>query len=108
MLNVLIRFSVIILPTCAIGFGGLWLARNHSGFLCVVGWMVAALSSLAAILQMLILISGLARINRWKRGVEQLAERDAKLFAQGKSFDEIMAQYDKNPKPSDGDAKKRL
>lgn len=103
MLNVLIKFLFIFLPACAIGFGGLWLARNHSGFLCVVGWIAAALFSLAAILQMLILISGLSRIGRWHRGAEQkleeLEQRDAEMFAQGKSFDEVMSQYEKKPKP---------
>jgi len=103
MLNVLIKFFVIFLPTCAIGFGGLWLARNQSGFLCVVGWIVAALFGLAAILQTLILISGLSQIGRWLRGAEQkleeLEQRDAKLFAEGKSFEEVMSQYKKKPKP---------
>jgi hypothetical protein len=103
MLNVLKKFLVIFLPTCAIGFGGLWLAWNRSGFLCVIGWIVAALFSLAAILQMLILISGFLRISRWQRGVEQkleeLGQRDAELFAQGKPFEEVMSQYKKTPKP---------
>jgi hypothetical protein len=103
MFNVLIKFFLIFLPTCFIGVGGLWFAWNHSGLLRVVGWIVAALFCLAAILQMLVLISGLSRIGRWHRGAEQkleeLEQRDAKLFAEGKSFDEVMSQYKKTPKP---------
>jgi hypothetical protein len=28
-----------------------------------------------------------------------LEQRDAEMFAQGKSFDEVMSQYEKKPKP---------
>jgi hypothetical protein len=55
----------------------------------------------AALLQAVALIDGLARMNRFQHDVEQdleqLARRDAQLLAQGKSFDEIRAQY-KRPK----------
>jgi hypothetical protein len=101
-MSVLTKFLVVFVPTCAIGAGGFWLARVESGLWCAVGWIVAVLFGIAAALQAYILISGLARISRLQRGAEQkleeLQQRDADLFAQGKSFDEVLSQY-KKPKP---------
>lgn len=101
MLGIIIKFLVVFVPTCAIGASGFWLALKQTGILCFVGWAVGILFGIAAALEMLILISGLMRINRWKHGVEQsleeLEQRDAELFAQGKSFNEVMSQY-KKPK----------
>ena len=97
-----VKFLVVFIPMCAIAVGGLWLGIHQSGFWCGVGWIISVAFSIAALLQTIILISGLARINRWQHGVEQnlqqLEQRDAELFAQGKSFDEIISQY-KRPKP---------
>jgi hypothetical protein len=101
MLNVIIKHLVVIVPTCAIGAGGFWLALKQTGIWCVAGWIGGVLFGVIAALEMFILISGLVRINQWKQGVEQhleeLQQRDAELFAQGKSFDEVMSQY-KKPK----------
>ena len=97
MLNVLAKFLVIFIPTCAAAAAGLWLVLKQDGFGRVLGWIVAILFGITAVLEMLILISGLARIGRLQYGAEQklkeLEERDAELFAQGKSFDEVMSQY---------------
>lgn len=102
MLNVLVKFLVVFTPTCAIALGGLWLALNHDGLLSVAGWMITVLLGLAAALEAWILVSGLVRIGRWASGAEQklreLEGQDAELFAQGKSFDEIMSRHGK-PKP---------
>jgi hypothetical protein len=97
-----VRFLVTFTPTCAIAVGGLWLTITHrSGFWCRVGWIILIVFGIAALLQTIALIDGLARINRFQHDVEQdleqLAPQDAKLFAQGKSFDEVRAQY-KRPK----------
>ncbi|HZF02688.1 MAG TPA: hypothetical protein VE344_12435 [Methylomirabilota bacterium] len=101
MLGVTVKFLIIFVPTCAIGAGGFWFALKQTGILCLVGWVVGILFGIAATLQMLLLVSGLIRIGRWKHGVEhrleELQQRDAELFSQGKSFDEVMSQY-KKPK----------
>ena len=102
MINVIAKFLVVFVPTCLIGIGGFWLAQKYNGILCLVGWIVAILFGTIAALELFILASGLIRIHRWKRDVEQgledIQKRDAELFAQGKSFDEVMSQY-KKPKP---------
>jgi hypothetical protein len=102
MINVLAKFLVLFLPTCAIGGGGLWLAENRGGLLCFVGWIVVALFGFAAVLQILLLLRGLSRIDMWRSAADQrvrdLQGRDANLVSQGKSFDEVMSQY-KKPKP---------
>jgi len=97
-----VRFLVTFTPTCAIAVGGLWLTVTHrSGFWCGVGWITLVGFGIAALLQTIALIDGLARIRRFQRDVEQnleqLTQRDAEMFAQGKSFDEVRAQY-KRPK----------
>jgi len=95
------RFAVTFIPTCAVAVGGLWLATTRSGFWCVAGWITFVAFGVAALLQTIALIDGLARQNQLQHDVEQnlerLAQRDAELFAQGKSFDEVRAQY-KRPK----------
>lgn len=67
-----------------------------------MGWTVSIVFGVTALLQTIVLIDGLVRISRWQCGVErrlqELEERDVNLFAQGKSLDEIIAQY-KTPKP---------
>jgi len=56
---------------------------------------------ITAFLQAIVLIHGLARIRRQygvaEQKLQELEQRDANLFAQGKSFDEIISQY-RNPK----------
>jgi D-alanyl-lipoteichoic acid acyltransferase DltB (MBOAT superfamily) len=99
--SVRVRFLVTFIPTCAIAVSGLWLAITRSGFWYGVGWVTLVAFGIAALLQTIALIDGLAQLNRVHHDVEQnlerLAQRDAELFAQGKSFDEVRAQY-KRPK----------
>ena len=101
MSKIAVKFFAILIPTCAVSLGGIWLAHHQSGFWSAVGWTLAAVFSTAAVLQLSILISGLA-LGRFRHDAEQrlekLERRDAELFAQGKSFDEIMSQY-KKPLP---------
>ncbi len=97
-----VRFLVTFAPTCALAIGGMWLAiTSRSSFWSGVGWIALAAFGIAALLQVIAVIDGLARINRFQHDVEQnleqLAQRDAELFTQGKSFDEVRAQY-KRPK----------
>lgn len=93
------RFLVLFIPTCAIAIGAVWFGVHRSGFWGGMGWTISVAFSIAALLQTILLISGLAHINRVQHGAEQnlqqLEERDADLFAQGKSFDEVMSQYDR-------------
>jgi hypothetical protein len=95
-------FLRIFVPTCAVAVGGLWLAITRSGFWRGVGWVTVVVSGLAALMQIIGLIDVLARTVRLQHDAEQnlgrLMKRDAELFAQGKSFDEVRAQY-KRPKP---------
>jgi hypothetical protein len=101
MLNVIAKFLVVFIPTCLIGAGGFWLALKQAGFLCAVGWVIGVFFGMVAALETFILINGFIRIGQWKRNVmhniEETQKRDAELFAQGKSFDEVMSQY-KKPK----------
>jgi len=97
MLRIAIKFFVIFIPTSAAALGGIWVARNQTGFWSAVGWGLAAVFGVAALLQILILINGLVQVIRFRDGagarLEELEQRDAEMFAQGKSFDEIISQY---------------
>jgi len=99
MLRAIVEFLVAFIPTCAIGVAGPWLGLHQSGFWCGVGWVISVAFGVAALLQTIMLISGLAQINRWHHGAEQklqeVEQRDAELVAQGKSFDEVISQYRK-------------
>ena len=97
-MSILTKFLVVFVPTCSIGAGGFWLARAESGLWCAVGWIVAVLFGIAAALEGYILASGLARMARILAVCNELQQRDADLFTQGKSFDEVLSQY-KKPKP---------
>jgi hypothetical protein len=95
------KFLVTFIPTCVIAVGGLWVATRRSGLWCGVGWGILLTFGIVAFLQIVALVDGLARLTEVQHDVEQnlerLAQRDAELFAQGKSFDEVRAQY-KRPK----------
>lgn len=93
MSGIAAKFLTTFIPTCALAVFGSWLARGHSGFWGVVGWIVALFFGCVAILQMLVLHDGLRGIHRATRRLRELEERDAQSFREGKSFDEITSQY---------------
>jgi cytochrome b subunit of formate dehydrogenase len=101
MFNVLVKFLILFIPTCLLGIGGFALALKQAGIFCVIGWIMGVFLGFLAVLQILVLINGLIGINRWHKNalerLDEVQERDAKLFAEGKSFDEVIAQY-KQPK----------
>lgn len=93
----IIKFLAMFVPTLALALAGLWLALNQNGLLSLLGWVIAIPVGLVSLLEVFVLVNGLIRIGECVVGAKRLAERDAELFAQGKSFDEVMAQY-KEPK----------
>lgn len=99
MKSVMLRFLLLFIPTCAVAVGACCVGVFSYGFWSVVGWAVAGIVGLLAILQLITLISGLFRVTSWQAAAQQrlqeLEERDAELFAQGKSFEEVMSQYEK-------------
>jgi hypothetical protein len=94
--DVLARFVITFAPTLAVALGGLWLALRCNGFLCVVGWTIAGVVGVLAALQACALVSGFLGIHHGVAEAEQrlraIEEQDAELFAQGMSFDEVMAR----------------
>ena len=96
-----VKFLIVFIPTCLVVAGGLWLGTDGDGLWRFLGWTIAVASGIAAFMEAGALISGLLRLGRWQSGAEQrlleLEHRDAELFAQGKSFDEVISQYS-NPK----------
>ncbi len=86
----LLKFSVPFLATVAVALGGIWLGLHRTGSWWVGGWIIAGAFAVAAILQALVLVDSLAHIRK-ARNLERLEQRDAKSFAQGKSFDDIIA-----------------
>jgi hypothetical protein len=99
MLSVGVKFFVVFIPTCVLVATGLWMEAHYTGFGSILGWIIAITFGIAALFQAIILINGLAKINRWQRSAEQriqeLEQRDGELFAQGKSYEEIISQYKK-------------
>jgi hypothetical protein len=102
MKSVMQRFLFLFIPTCAIGIGAGCIGVYSHGFWSTVGWILAGIVSLLAIFQLIALIKGLVRVISWQstaqHKLQELEERDAELFAQGKSFEEVMSQY-KQPHP---------
>ena len=102
MKSVMLRFLFFFAPTCAIGIGAGCIGVYSRGFWSATGWIVAGIFGFVALIQLIVLLSGLARVISWQTNAQQrlqeFEERDAELFAQGKSFEEVMSQY-KQPHP---------
>jgi hypothetical protein len=64
-----------------------------------VSWLIFVLLAIFGLLQISFLLSGLAQIskamNLAQEKLNKFQDRDEKLFAEGKSFEEVMAQYRK-------------
>lgn len=102
MKSVMLRFLLFFTPTCGIVIGAGCIGVYSLGFWSATGWIVSGIFGFIALIQLIVLLSGLSRINSWQINAQQnlheLEERDAELFAQGKSFEEVMSQY-KQPHP---------
>jgi hypothetical protein len=98
--KVFIRFWAIFIPTCVIATVGLLMGLNTNGILCISGWIISILFGFAAVLELFALISGLITLNSWKgvggQRLEEIEQREAELFTQGKSVDEVIAQREKS------------
>jgi hypothetical protein len=90
-----VKFSLLFIPTCAIAIGGFWLGVHQTGFWSGIGWIISVASGIAAFLQVTILIGGINRVRGAKQKLLEFEQRDAELFAQGKSFDEVISRYKK-------------
>jgi hypothetical protein len=102
MKSAMLRFLLFFTPTCGIVIGAGCIGVYSRGFWSATGWIVTGTFGFIALIQLIVLLSGLSRINSWQTNAQQnlheLEERDAELFAQGKSFEEVMSQY-KQPHP---------
>jgi hypothetical protein len=98
MKSVMLRFLFFFIPTCAIVFGGGCIGVYSRGFWSISGWIIAGLFGFLGLLQLIVLLGGFARVSLAQQRLQELDARDADLFAQGKSFEEVVSQY-KQPHP---------
>jgi hypothetical protein len=62
-----------------------------------ISWLAAAVFGILALMQLIAFLYSLARISSLQasaqQSLEEFEQHDAELFAQGKSFEEVISQY---------------
>jgi hypothetical protein len=97
MQKVVLRLLLLFVPLCAVAIGAVWIGLHSHGFWNVLSWLAAAVFGILALMQLIAFLYGLARVSSLRASAQQslgeFEQRDAELFAQGKSFEEVMSQY---------------
>ena len=99
MTGVLIKFFLIFIPTLVLELLSFGFASRSHGLISIASWVICVLLAIFGLLQISFLLSGLAQISKAMKlaqeKMDNLGERDEKLFAEGSSFEEVIAQYRK-------------
>jgi len=97
MQNVVLRFLLLFIPLCAAAIGLVWIGLHSHGFWSAISWLAAAVFGILALMQLIAFLYSLARVSSLQasaqQSLEEFEQHDAELFAQGKSFEEVISQY---------------